>query len=398
MKKLFNLFKVARNSDMIINIVTLALATFGLVMAVSASMTASNNSTTMLVVATIKQFIYLFLGYFLMVFASKLYNHNLAKKLIMPVSLIMIGFLISTRFFQETNGAYAWIRFGFGPMAFTIQPSEFAKGSTTILLAMFLGDIALNTPRSTKEIVQPILVVVLVQAFIILVLQKDMGSALVLLMISFFIALIPSHPKLRKLQNWMIILTVLGILGSIFILSDFGLHMVEKLPFIEPFQLQRFYDYANPFKSVDGYQLSGSLIAFSRGGLFGTGLGQSVQKYGYLPEVRTDFILPLIAEELGFIGVMILMFAYAVLMYRLLHYAMRVRSEKDKMILMGTVFYLFIHVLLNIGGVSGAIPLTGVPLLLISSGGSSTMSIMLMIGICQSVIAKHRRRVAYENS
>ncbi|NLY63277.1 MAG: FtsW/RodA/SpoVE family cell cycle protein, partial [Erysipelothrix sp.] len=146
-----------------------------------------------------------------------------------------------------------------------------------------------------------------------------------------------------------------------------------------------------------GYQLSGSLIAFSRGGLFGTGLGQSVQKYGYLPEVRTDFILPLIAEELGFFGITILLLAYGLLMYRILHYAMRVKSEKDKMILMGTVFYLFIHVLLNVGGVSGSIPLTGVPLLLISSGGSSTMSIMLMIGISQSIIARHKRTVAYAN-
>ena len=84
-------------------------------------------------------------------------------------------------------------------------------------------------------------------------------------------------------------------------------------------------------------------------------------------------------------------------MYRILHYAMRVKSEKDKMILMGTVFYLFIHVLLNVGGVSGSIPLTGVPLLLISSGGSSTMSIMLMIGISQSIIARHKRTVAYAN-
>lgn len=397
MKKFFNLFKVAKSSDMFINIITISLAIFGLVMAVSASMTASNNSTTMLVFATIKQLVYLFIGYMLMVTASKLYNHNLAKKLIMPLSLVMIGLLVSTILFGETNGAYAWIKFKVGPMAFTIQPSEFAKGSTTILLAMFLGDIAYNTPRSRKEIVQPVMIVVLVQTLIILVLQKDLGSALVLLMISYFISLIPSHPKLRKMQNYMTILVIVGIFGSIFLLSDLGLNTVSKLPLIRPYQLQRFYDYANPFISPGGYQLSGSLIAFSRGGLFGTGLGQSVQKYGYLPEVRTDFILPLIAEELGFFGITILLLAYGLLMYRILHYAMRVKSEKDKMILMGTVFYLFIHVLLNVGGVSGSIPLTGVPLLLISSGGSSTMSIMLMIGISQSIIARHKRTVAYAN-
>ena len=399
MKKIFRRFSVVEGSDTLINIITIVLAIFGLVMAISASMQASTNSTVGLITTSIKEIMFFTISYIMMIVLSKIFNYKLAKHLIMPASLIMILLLLSTRLFGETNGAYAWIRIGSGATQFTIQPAEFAKVSTTVLMAVYLGDVSLHTKRSSWEIVSPVFWVVLAQVIIILVPQKDLGSAVILFLITYFIFLIPSHPKLKKYQNRMIILSVIGFLGIAFVMTDTGIRFVEKLGILKGFQLDRFKDFANPFATISttGYQLAGSLISFSRGGWFGVGLGQSVQKYGYLPESDTDFILPLIAEELGFIGVMVLLLIYALLLYRLTYYALKVRSEKDKIILMGTVLYLFFHLLLNVGGVSVSIPLTGVPLLLISSGGSSTMATMAAIGICQSIISKHRKSIANED-
>lgn len=399
MKKFFKRFSVVEGSDVLINILTIVLAIFGLVMAISASMQASTNSTVGLITTSVKEIIFFTISYVFMVILSKVFNYKLARRLIMPASLLMILLLLSTRLFGETNGAYAWIRIGAGSAQFTIQPAEFAKVSTTVLMAVYLGDVSLHTKRSSWEIISPVFWVVLVQFIIILVPQKDLGSAVILFLITYFIFLIPSHPRLTKYQNRIILLSVLGFFGIVFLLTDTGILFVEKLGILKGFQLDRFKDFANPFRTISttGYQLAGSLISFSRGGWFGVGLGQSVQKYGYLPEADTDFILPLIAEELGFVGVAFILIIYALLLYRLTYYALKVKSEKDKMILMGTVLYLFFHLLLNIGGVSVSIPLTGVPLLLISSGGSSTMATMSAIGISQSIISKHKKRMNHEN-
>lgn len=392
MKTKFRFFKVIDKSDGWINFATIFLALFGLVMAVSASMTASDNSYRLLLAATIKQFIYFFISYISMVFISHNFNYKLLKKVIMPISIAMIVLLLSTLLFDEKNGAQAWIRIPILFMQFTIQPSEFAKVSTILLVAMFVGDVSYNTKRTQNQIIGPVFWVIMIQAAIILVLQKDLGSAIVLLMIAVATLLIPSHPKIRHLQNLVILLLVLGIGATVFLLTDSGLALISKTRLLEDYQLARFSDYANPFLNITGtgFQLAGSLVAFTRGSLFGVGLGQSIQKYGYLPEVRTDFILALIAEEIGFVGVIIIMAVYAFLIYKLIAYALKVVSEKDKIILVGTAVYLFVHFLFNVGGITVTIPLTGVPLLLLSSGGSSTMSIMLAIGVSQNIISKHR--------
>lgn len=395
MKKRFKLFRVIDKSDGWINFATLFLAVIGIVMTVSASMTAADNSTRLLISESIKQLVYFVVGYFAMVFISKRFNYRYLKRLIMPISILMIFSLLATLAFKEFNGAQAWIRISVPFFSFSIQPSEFAKITTILLIAMFLGDISPNTKRTSKEILSPVFWIIVIQAFIILVLQNDLGSAIVLLAVAFIALLIPSHPKIRKLQNLGIVLLIFGIGASIFLLTDKGLALVAKTNLLRGFQLARFNDYANPFLNITGtgFQLAGSLVAFSRGSLFGVGLGHSIQKYGYLPEARTDFILSLIAEEIGFFGVLLVMLLYGLLIWRLLYYAVKVVKEKDKIILVGTVAFLFVHLLFNVGGITATIPLTGVPLLLVSSGGSSTLAIMLAIGICQNIISKHRKSI-----
>ncbi len=393
MKKRFKFFRLVDKSDGWITFATIFLAGFGLIMAVSASMTDTDNSSKILMLATIKQFAYFIISYIGMMFVSKQFSYKRVRPIIMTISMIMIGLLLFALTFDKVFGARAWIRLPLGFMDFSLQPSEFAKITTLLLIALYVGDVSLNTKRSGGEILKHVLIIFAIQVFIVLFLQNDLGSAVVLFIVGVVALLIPNHPKIRKCQNIVLFLIVIGFVGIAFFLTDDGLNLIGKTNFFQPYQLARFSDYANPFVNITGtgYQLAGSLVAFGRGSMFGVGLGQSIQKYGYLPAARTDFILALIAEELGFFWVSILMIVYGLLIWRLTFYALKVKSEKDKIILVGTSVYLFVHLLFNVGGITATIPLTGVPLLLISAGGSSTLSIMLAIGISQNVISQYRK-------
>ena len=160
------------------------------------------------------------------------------------------------------------------------------------------------------------------------------------------------------------------------------------------YMVGRFEASMNPFQDIygTGYQLVNGLYAIANGGLGGLGFTHSTQKFGYLTQASSDYIFAITSEELGIIGLFIIVLGYGIVIYRLVYYALRTRSEGYKIILMGTAFYILLHFILNIGGVTGLIPLTGVPLLFISSGGSSLMSVMSAIGIAQAVISRIRRQ------
>ena len=132
------------------------------------------------------------------------------------------------------------------------------------------------------------------------------------------------------------------------------------------------------------------MAAFVSGGLFGVGYGKGFLKFSFIFASESDSILAIIVEELGFVfGFMPIVILYGIIIFQLMKYTFLVKSEKDKAILVGTIAYIFIHFLFNVGGVTAFIPLTGVPLLFISAGGSSRMAIMLAIGLSQNVIARH---------
>ncbi|TFG83313.1 MAG: FtsW/RodA/SpoVE family cell cycle protein [Erysipelotrichales bacterium] len=178
-------------------------------------------------------------------------------------------------------------------------------------------------------------------------------------------------------------------------MSDPGIKFLKSID-KGGYQLQRFLAAFNPFEIAQegGYQIVSSLIAIVKGNWFGVGLGRSLQKYGYLPAARTDFILAIIAEETGMIGFSILLIFYGIIIYRLLKGVFRAMDEKSRMTLVGIFLYLSVHFILNIGGVTAMIPLTGVPLLFISQGGSSTMAIMCGLGIAQNILSRQNARRA----
>jgi cell division protein FtsW len=161
---------------------------------------------------------------------------------------------------------------------------------------------------------------------------------------------------------------------------------------ISPTFAARFSAVTNPDYHNDATrEIFYSLLGISRGKLLGVGLGNSVQKFGYLVSSDADYIFAVIVEETGLFGIGLVFIPYIVLIGTLLSKARRVEKDTGRVILMGTVFYLFVHFMFNVGGVSGLIPLTGVPLLLISRGGSALISILFLLGLCQGVIANDKK-------
>ncbi len=369
----------------VVHALVLLLSFFGALMVTSAGMNL-NASWNMIAFSFVRQVMFIVIGYILMVFAARFGRLSFLKRYIFPLAIFTVIILLVPLMFPARGGAQAWISIPFVGM--TIQPSEFAKIVVILLFAIYMGDINTNQ-KSALEIIKVPASFTLIYTFIIIVLQSDLGTGVILFALGWFLFLIPSIPSLRTTKIVFSLLTIILFAGVIWVLTPTGLEFVNRLP-LSTYQLNRFNDMANPFinRYESSFQLFNSLIAFVKGNWWGIGLGKSVQKLGYLPVADSDYILAIIVEEIGILGFIIIFFGYLVLLFSLLTKAMKVKTEKGKMIVFGAALYLMLHFILNVGGVTAMIPLTGVPLLMISSGGSSQLAIMIAIGIAQGVIAR----------
>ena len=151
-------------------------------------------------------------------------------------------------------------------------------------------------------------------------------------------------------------------------------------------QLSRF-DFFNPCSKYEstGYQVCNAYIAINNGGLTGVGLGKSTQKYSYIPEPHTDMVFAIIAEENGVLICSLIFIAYIIILYRILKLSMKTKKISNKYICIGVATYIFLHIFINLGGLFGVIPLTGVPLPFLSYGGSFTLSLIASLGIIQRI-------------
>ena len=156
----------------------------------------------------------------------------------------------------------------------------------------------------------------------------------------------------------------------------------------------RVENFKDPYNDVygDGYQPANSLYGIASSNIVGKGIGNSARKYGYLTQADNDYILAVLIEETGIFGLFGLVILYGIIEFRLFYYAFKTSENMYKIILGGAGVYLFMHFFLNAGGVASLIPFTGVPLLFISSGGTSLISIMLTMGLAQNCICAIRRR------
>ena len=385
---------MSSGSDLMIHLAMFALMIYGTLMIGSASMGLAVSNPSYLVKTVIKQIVFVVVGYFIMCKLSNWFRLERLKSKKFPFLIIgMEVLLVSCIAFTASGGAHAWIRIPIPGMEVSLQPSEFAKIISILIVAAYLGDVKKIYPRKRDLFVRPLLFIG-IYLITVLFVQHDFGSMAVIFLIVCVCLLIPTHPQAKNFQIFLKIAFWVMVGVAIFILSPLGTHLIESLPFLSTYQKNRFLSAVNPFQDIYGssYQIVKGLVSFADGGLLGVGYGNSVRKYTDFPAANTDFILAILVEELGFLGFLLLIALYSLIIFRLLYFATKIQNEKAKIILTGTAMYFVVHCFFNIGGVTGLIPLTGVPLLMISSGGSSTMSIMFMVGIAQAVISQYNRK------
>lgn len=380
--------------DFVIHFFILVLLLFGTLMIVSTTV-GNASSVFSIVIAFVKQAVFLVVSYTLMVLLANNFTMQRAQKWLIPMFVILMIAMIATQFFPGVKGSKAWIRIPLGFTEVTLQPSEFVKIFMVVVLAVY---VEIYARRNYKWMtVMRIPIIFLISFTFMIFIQKDIGTLAVMTLMIGVCFLIPSHKNLRKPQKVLLILICAGVGFLLFLMSEQGMEAVrwfgDKFPYFAHITT-RFENAINPFLDpyVGGYQSINGLYGIARGGIKGVGFGESIQKYGYLTQSDNDYILSIVIEELGLFGLGIIIVGYGFIIQRLFYYAFRTKSEGYKIILIGTAMYIFAHFVLNVGGVGGLIPLTGVPLLFISSGGSSMMSIMSAIGISQAIIARIRRQ------
>lgn len=380
-------------SDRMLSLAILGLTFFGILMIVSAEMSRVAGDNGVIVRTVFRQFFYAMAALIMLSLCSKHSVFQLREIFLRYGFWFMLFLLVLPRLFSPLGGAYAWIRLG----GFTIQPSEFAKVFLIIYFSRLLA--REEGPEKNRQMFWHLVRVGLAFFGVILFIEKDFGSALVLLGIGFVMLFVSRHPGTERHHRYMLLaLLFIGVL-SLIILSPMATKIMEKSG---DYRLQRFVSSANPFLDPygSGYHLIMSLVSFANGGLFGLGYGNSIHKYMNFANPSSDFILAIIVEELGFVwGMLPIVIMYGIIFYTFMHYSLLMKRERSRLVLVGVFMYFCLHFVLNVGGVSGLIPLTGVPLLILSSGGTSLVAALTAVGIAQNEIILYRKEIAEnENS
>ena len=296
-------------------------------------------------------------------------------KYLIPFALVgiivsLIGLLI---YGKLTNNARSW--YDIGP--FALQPSEFAKSIVIVFLAVAYNKLERVKNANIYIFLLPVIISLII-AFLI-ALQPDFGTALIISGIIFFVFI--SIPFVKK--NIIQVLKLGAILTSVAAL----IFLYSGTELLNSRQLKRFSFHKPCSRYIEdtGYQVCNGFIAIHNGGLLGMGLGNSSQKSLYLPESHTDFIYPIIVEELGVIVGVLVILGYAFMLYRILKIAMKAENLRLSLLAYGVFLYLLFHILINLLGVLALIPLTGVPLPLLSYGGSFNINVILMLFVVEKV-------------
>ncbi|MBP3399180.1 MAG: FtsW/RodA/SpoVE family cell cycle protein, partial [Erysipelotrichaceae bacterium] len=341
-------YQLPAGYDRPIHIALIALTIFGLIMSTSASMGTDAADYIGLIFTVVKQLVFVAAGYVAMLILSHIFTFKLCRKYLKEIVIFTLIALLACLVFRSVGGAKAWIRIPIGSRELTIQPSEFAKISIMVIMATFLGDIE-NQHVSFEELVKRPMGFVLLFVFIVVVLQSDLGSGVVMTAIAAVCFLIPKHKALSQWQ-YRIILMILVALALVILVLGTPIRNVLFNPDSSNYMIRRFTAAFNPFtdKYGSGFQLIKGLISFASGGLTGVGIGASIQKYTNFPAASTDYVLAIIVEETGILGFIAVFAGYMLIIMRLFNYAKKIESERAKMVLIGTAFYLFVHFVFNV--------------------------------------------------
>ncbi|MCT2538098.1 putative lipid II flippase FtsW [Aquibacillus koreensis] len=358
--------------DFTLLITPLLLAAFGVVMIYSASMVIAVIDEKEPTHYLFKQMQWFTLGFMLFIFCS-FFNYRFYQKLMKLIIMGLVIMLVLVLFIGvELNGARSWLYIG----PFSLQPAEFVKLGLIMYLASIYSKKQTYINDFTKAVLPPLIMTGGLLGLVVM--QPDIGTAAIIFLIACSV-IFSSGIKFRHLFS--LVAVGIGIIG------------LAATKMLNAERLSRFTGAYQPFSAPesDGYQLIQSYIAIGTGGLMGNGLGQGVQKLGYLTEAYTDFIMAVVAEELGFIGVMVVIGLLATIVLRGIYISRLCQDSFGSLLALGISSMVGIQTFINLGAITGLLPITGVPLPFISYGGSSLLVLMISMGILNN-IAYHTKK------
>ena len=340
---------------------TIFLCALGLTMVLSSSTVTSLQESGNSYSIFIRQFLFLILGAATAYWAFKVQGAiwlRLAKvSLTISIFILLLPFIPNLG--KNINGNRNWIEIA----GFTLQPSEFAKFGLILWCAFQLRRIDLVTGKNPFGLILPGLVVI--EGLIIL--EKDLGTALLVLIIFGGILFVSGAP----IKHFILVIILASIISAVLIFSN-SYRMSRFAALFDPFD-ERYYKFS-------GWQPAHSIMGLASGGLWGSGLGASKQKWANLAEAHTDFIFSVIGEELGLLGTLLVLALYAALIYSMLRIAIKTKDDFSRYVTAGIACWFIAQVTVNIGSVTSIIPVIGVTLPFISYGGSSLLANLLAVG------------------
>ena len=366
--------RILKYTDKLLLIISVLLFAFGLIMVFS----ASNITAFMRYYASpyrflFKQALFLFVGFiiFLIIVQISTKIYSIFSWPALLGILISLGLVLV--YGKTTNSATSWISIG----PFTFQPSEFIKVIMIVWMGSFY-EIKRNNLNTYSTSLFPLLICLAAGGMMMI--QPDLGTAIIFGSVVAFLFMIAPIDPLIKFKT-VGIAFVVGVIAVLFVVGN-GKSLVferqlQRLDFSKPCSEEKFY--------TDGNQICNAYIAVNNGGLFGKGLGNSTQKYLYLPEAHTDFIFAIVLEELGLIVGILIIILYFILLVRIIMIGKRALNNMGAITCYGVAVYVFLHIVVNLMGIFGLIPMTGVPLPFISYGGSFTICLIMALTFVQRI-------------
>lgn len=374
--------KILKKIDVPLFIVMILLIAIGIVMIFSASNVAAivryNQSPLGYFIKQSIWALIALIAFFIIIFIDSKYYKNISIIALIAIIISLIYLIFKGTFINKTRG---WLLLFNGKIGF--QPSELFK-IFYIVLASFYYDKFKNKLDNPKYLAFPILLGFGGAGLVFL--QPDFGTAMVISVVTVFLFFINPVGKQIKsfVKIFMFLIIIIALLALPSIYNKISKEKQNRLNTRGVCTQERFY--------TDGNQLCNSLIAFNNGGLFGKGLANSSQKYLYLPESHTDFIFPVIVEELGIIGGIVIILLFMFMFYRIMLIAKSSYHNYQASYSYAIMFLMALHLFVNIGGVSTFIPLTGIPIPFLSYGGTSLVFNVIALAFIQRARIETRLR------
>lgn len=369
---------IIKNIDKPLFILTLILFVLGLIMIFSASNVTSYMNGGSPYAYFLRQGMFLLVSFifciFMVKFNTKFYG-IMSNILLVAFVAVLILLLI---YGKATNYAVSWIPIG----PFTLQPSEFIKVIMIVFMARFYE---VHEKRLDNFFIAIIPLIIGVVITFLIMLQPDLGTAIIFASLTGLIFFSSPVSKSIKFKVLILFFGMCLVVGAVLIMTGGSI--------LQARQLERF-NFTRPCDRLldTGNQVCNGYIAINNGGLTGIGLGNSTQKYLYLPYPYTDFIFAVVVEELGLIVGIAIILAYLYLLYRILKIGRESYTNRGALLCYGVAVYIFLHVIVNLMGLFGLMPMTGVPLPFLSYGGSFTLCLMFSLAMVQRVNIENRLR------